>query len=91
MLRLSLTLFGILLLLIPGLPGKTDAHELIEGVGTQATFTLRGDDIVVLFNHGWSTPAGFPVLADLDRDGDGNVSYEEFLGGLKAVDSQGAM
>ena len=78
MLRLSPILVAILLLLIPGLPGKTDAHELIEGVGTQATFTLRGDDIVVLFNHGWSTPAGFPVLSDLDEDGDGKVREPEW-------------
>ena len=78
MLRLSPILVAILALLIPGLPGKTDAHELIEGVGTQATFTLRGDDIVVLFNHGWSTPAGFPVLSDLDEDGDGKVREPEW-------------
>ena len=66
-----------------GYSTQTRAHELIEGVGTQATFTLRGDEIVVLYNHGWSTPAGFPVLANLDSDSDGRVSEAEWRPYLK--------
>ena len=62
---------------------RGDAHELAEGVGTQTTFTIRDGQVIILFNLGWSVPAGFPLLADLDSDGDDRVEEEEWRPYLK--------
>ena len=53
-------------------------HELVAGVGTQTTFTIRDGQVTMLFNLGWSVPAGFPVLQSLDHDGDDRVEEEEW-------------
>lgn len=60
------------------------AHELVAGVGTQTTFTVRDGQVTILFNLGWSVPAGFPVLADLDADGDERVEEDEWRPYLEA-------
>ncbi len=60
------------------------AHELAAGVGTQTTFTVRDGQVTILFNLGWSVPAGFPVLANLDADGDERVEEDEWRPYLEA-------
>ncbi|MGE4631814.1 MAG: hypothetical protein AAEJ47_02135, partial [Planctomycetota bacterium] len=53
-------------------------HELVAGLGTQSTFTIRDGQVTMLFNLGWSVPAGFPVLQSLDHDGDDRVDEKEW-------------
>ena len=57
---------------------RIQAHELLEGVGTQVTFTLRGSELVMLFNHGWSASSGFPVLSNLDANNNERVEEAEW-------------
>ena len=54
------------------------SHELVAGVGTQSTFTIRDGQLTMLFNLGWSVPAGFPVLQSLDHNGDDRVEEDEW-------------
>ena len=60
--------------------GSIDADEFLEGfrsINRVLEQALTDEQIISIMNV-------------LDRDGDGNVSYEEFLGGLKTVDQGSA-
>ena len=76
--RAALILFALLVFGSMGSFGRSlFAHELAEGVGTQTTFLFFPDRVELEVNLGFSAPAGFPVLMELDQDGDGRVSTEE--------------
>jgi len=79
----SLGRFLLLWMLLLTSTDPVAGHELAEGVGTQTTFTIRNGQVTVLFNLGWSVPAGFPVLAELDTNGDDRVEESEWRPGLQ--------
>ncbi len=79
----AITSFWLLLFVLLGQPSSY-GHELAAGVGTQSTFTIRDGQVTMLFNLGWSVPAGFPVLQSLDHNGDDRVEEDEWRPYLKS-------
>ena len=53
------------------------AHRIITGVGSQAVFTLRRDEIIIEFNVEFASLVGFQEMKKFDKNRDGNLSDEE--------------